>query len=124
MRVLAITTEVEAAIAKVVAHAETHPVVMTDPATVKPIGDDPNYRVAIPMGYCAVFSIEEQPNARCRHLSVSVDAPGRCPNVPAVQMLMPYFGFKAHIEKCLVWVEHPDPADPEYAAVNILEKMP
>ena len=71
---------------------------------------------AIPVGFRAVYSIEEHPIGWCRHLSVSVSTKNRVPSVPAVEMIMHEFGFKGTItEQLNVWLE-----DTEPKAANVL----
>jgi len=47
----------------------------------------------LPFGYRVRFTIEEQPTATCRHLSIAVDESGMMPNPEAVRALMQEFGF-------------------------------
>lgn len=100
VRALLIGLQERTAIARLIAHAETHPVsrarlAATMELDAPPIGNDPAHVVEVPMGYRCAFSFEDQPAGRCRHLSVSVDAPKRLPSVPAVLALMAVFGFTA-----------------------------
>lgn len=87
-------------------YAEDHPIFVTDEAVAKrevPIaGDDPNYTLEVPFGYRICFSMERQqiinqPELLVRHLSVSVDTPGRLPSIPAVEMIMKELGFEGGI---------------------------
>jgi hypothetical protein len=132
MRALIITDDIRAAIAKMVAHAEAHPIpwsVMQAGAirvdllsTELKLADRPagferpaSEHLLIPMGYRMAFSVEEQPAGFCHHLSVSVDAPGRLPSIPAVQEISDLCGIKQWHE---VWLEE---FGPGHNAVNILE---
>jgi hypothetical protein len=55
--------------------------------------------------YTVAFSFEEQPAGICRHLSVSVDKPGKLPSRPAVEMVCKAFGFTNFPPDGGVWVE-------------------
>jgi hypothetical protein len=61
----------------------------------KSIGDarPQSEHVLLPIGYRAAISFEYQPFGLVRHLSVSVDTPGRVPNQPAMEMIAKAFGF-------------------------------
>jgi hypothetical protein len=72
--------------------------------------------IDIPFGYTAAFSIEEQPNGLVRHLSISVDTVGRCPNEAAVAMIAEAFGMMEPFDA--VWLEE---FDPGHHAVNVLK---
>jgi hypothetical protein len=81
---------------------------------VRPIGDNENFSVYIPLGYRAVFSIEEQPIGLCRHLSISVARHAKLPNPQAVEEVMKYLGFIGGVTKCQVWIENK-------IAINVLQ---
>lgn len=59
-----------------------------------PIGDDPDFRLFLPMGFRVVFSIEEHPGGTMKHLSISVRKKGRWPSPEAVDMIAKEFGIK------------------------------
>lgn len=75
--------------------------------------------VILPGGYRAAISFEYQPIGLCRHLSVSVDTPGRVPHMLAVGMIAEAFGFVQGMER-EIWTEEFDPG--EYA-VNVVEPV-
>jgi hypothetical protein len=83
-----------------------------------PAGKNESNVLKLDHGYKVVFSIEEQAMGWCRHLSVSVNTPGRYPNEQAVLMIMSEFGMGNRFEDCLkVWLEE------EAEAVNVLTVM-
>ena len=75
--------------------------------------------VLIPFGYRAAISYEQQPDGLCRHLSISVDTPGRVPTPEAVDMIAKAFGFRME-GIGTVWLEE---FDPGHHAVNIVEMV-
>ena len=60
-----------------------------------PIGDDPRRVVRFPMGFRAIYSIEQHPSGWLRHLSVSLtrNRQKQNPGAHAVAMLAREFGF-------------------------------
>jgi hypothetical protein len=80
--------------------------------------------VSIPIGYLAAFSFEHQPGGLCRHLSVSVDTPGRLPDDFSMLMIAQAFGFegadilepKPFADVC--WNEE---FEPGHYAVNLVQ---
>jgi len=88
-----------------------------------PVGDYEDFTVLIPDGIKAVFSYEEQPKpvGLCKHLSVSVNLPGRVPNPAAVIMVMKEFDFKNNLDNCIVFNENF--GDGTLTAVNVVEPM-
>ena len=97
MTPLVIDDVAQEAIRQCAAYAEAHPLTMRDISKAQQtglrIGDDPHFRVDIPMGFIACYSIEEQPIGRCRHQSISVIHQGRVVNTEAAWMLAAEFGF-------------------------------
>ena len=131
MRVLLLTPDKQAEIKAAVARAEAQPIPWATLQHAGPFGENvkelkladrkpgferpPSEHVLIPDGYRAAFSIEEQPAGFVRHLSVSVDVPGKLPSVPAVRTIAEAFGVNGWQR---VWIEE---FDPGHSAVNILE---
>lgn len=107
---LVIGTEEQQAIEAVKQYAESHKfnrqTIETYIETGRAIGDDANLTCVLPFGFRCCFSVEEQPEGWCYHLSVSLAAPGRVPSVPAVKLIMEEFGF-------------PRPIPDEYTSVFI-----
>jgi hypothetical protein len=83
-----------------------------------PIGDDPGHVIIISVGYRCVFSIEDQPAGKVRHLSISIDAPGKLPSVPACEEIIKLFGFDGELYDCKLGFED---IAPGHQAINILE---
>lgn len=133
-RVLAITENVRREINAAVERAAAHPVsleevkrvmkgIPQDTPDVK-LSDRPadfkrteSEHVLIPHGFRASFSFEHQPNGLCRHLSVSVDTPGRVPNMPAMQVIAEAFGFQSGGPRRFFCEEF----EPGHHAVNLVE---
>jgi len=106
-------------------HAEENPLTMDDLLDTynkqkKPIGDDDMHVVELPFGYRVVYSIEEQPVGKVRHLSMSVNEDKKLPNMEAVKEIMKILGFRNDIQDCYVKLE--DYA-PNRQAINVLEKL-
>jgi hypothetical protein len=77
----------------------------------------PSQHVALPYGYHAAISFEDQPAGLVRHLSISVDTPGKMPNMHAIAMILDAFGLKSG--KALhFWTEE---FDPGHHAFNIVQ---
>ena len=62
--------------------------------------------ISLPLYYLVTFSIETgHPVGTCRHMSMSVKAPGRVPNPHAVWMVAEVLGFVGGLEQCKHWIE-------------------
>jgi hypothetical protein len=83
-----------------------------------PPGDNKNFVVEIPVGYRVVYTIEDQPAGKVRHLSVSVDKAGKVPSITAVQEIMRMIGFKGELNECKVDFER---FSENQDAINVLE---
>jgi hypothetical protein len=71
--------------------------------------------------YSVTFSVEAgHPAGPCRHMSMSVNRPGRKPNSLAVMMVAEEFGFTGSLDEWIVWDE---PLDDRRAAVNIVQPL-
>lgn len=125
MRPLILGPDEQRLIQKIIDHAEQHPL---DLATLRaimagrqlPPGDRLGRVGEIPFGYRVCYSIEQQPRGWMRHLSVSVDAPGKWPQPIAVERLMTAFGFRcAQLDDPEVAIYQEDAVE----AVNVLEPL-
>lgn len=60
---------------------------------IKPVGDNPNYVIEIPIGFRIVYSVEQIGENKQRHISVSVEGGNRnkMPNPTAVDMILKEF---------------------------------
>ncbi len=133
MRALCINDEVRARIAALVAHADVHRVDQRRMARIleqvdRPVGDDPRHAMEIPQGYRCVYSIEEHLAGWCRHLSVSVDAPGKCPSPESLAILLEEFGFSKGLARVMWSGGHDWQADArvwleDHRAVNVVEPL-
>lgn len=59
-----------------------------------PIGDDPDFRIELPIGVRIVYSIETQPSGLARHISISLRGKKKPPSVSLVEVIAKEFGFK------------------------------
>lgn len=83
-----------------------------------PPGDDPQFVCVVPWGFRCAFTIEEHRNEKWfRHLSVSIDTPGKYPNDAAVESLMGEFGMKPSLRDSRVYVEE------HVQAISILQPL-
>lgn len=128
MRALVIDDDARKMATIVVSHAERHPISeetmkkrIADPAgtDMDAVGNDPAHVCIIPMGFRCVFSIEWQKVGMCRHLSISVDVPGRVPHPAAVDMIAELFGFTGSRDDRMVWIDDL----PHCKAVNLLQPV-
>jgi len=77
-------------------------------------------KLTIPMGFVVVLTHEHQVGGVLRHLSVSIDLPGRVPHPEAVRMIMEEIGFVLPLEKCFWWEEA---CGPGRVAINVVEPV-
>jgi len=127
LRVLAIGPYEKQIISELISRSEANP--LTHERLKKlveggspPIGDDPNYVCYLTGGFRIVYTVEEQkPGEYFRHISISVDAAGACPNIAAIQMICREFGFQDFViggefpSDISLWTEK------EVEAVNVLQ---
>lgn len=125
MRPFIITETIRAQFEVLKEYAEKHPYSMDDLLDIynkqKDVaGFDKNLRLELPFGYRIVYSIEEQPKGKVRHLSVSVSTPGKLPNPVVVDEIMNLLGYKYKLaeKKALAKLEE---FAPGHEAINILE---
>lgn len=112
MRALVIDETAKSSIADVCYHADENRIDSMElqarlaiPDGYSPVGDDPNHCCYLANGFKCVFSIEEQPCGWARHLSVSVAAIDKMPNIEAVKMIMCEFGIENPLDECYVYIE-------------------
>lgn len=104
-------------------YAETHPLSMDDMLDcmnnpeLSP-GNDPLFQCAIPFGFKIVFTTEQHEPGIVRHLSMSIDAPNKLPDVAAVIGIMKALGFRSELENCKIKIE--DIGD-GYQSINVGE---
>jgi len=136
MRALIIGPEQIAAIEAAIERAKTHPIGPREIATaafkaqgkhrLKLSDREPGFErseasenVMLPRGYRVAISFEAQPSGLCRHLSVSIDRPGKLPSVEAVKMIAEAFGFpRFPPDPGHIWLEE---FDPGHEAVNVVQ---
>ena len=131
MRMLLLGPEQEKAIATMVANAEKNIFEEKDLKglltgdTVIP-GDDPRFHCYIPQGYKVVYTLERHTEAGLiRHLSISVDAPGMLPSIPATSTLMKLVGFTSDLESGEGAIHFDmEEYQPGYKAISIYEQIP
>lgn len=123
MRPLIITPEAVAAIERVKVYADAHRFSLYDICHLmghpeRAPGHTPEFVVEIPVGFRCVFTIEQQPPGWMRHISISVMAKERAPNLVAVETLLPYFGYKKKLKECTVYPMHEN-----VTSINVLELL-
>lgn len=123
MRALIIDEDVRYAIKKVLKYSERNELTLQDlkdtiGGTKEPIGNNPNHVCKIPDGHRVVYSIENQPSVKCKHISISVDAEGMLPNMEAVKTIINEFGFTTDLEdgKAYVYTENEE-------SINVIEPI-
>jgi len=109
MSVLIIDESTKTRAAEVLQWADKHPFTIDDLLDMvngqSPIaGQRPPHIMEIPIGYRAVFSIEQQRGHLIKHLSVSVNRPGKLPNEAAIRQIMELFQM-AKLEDCDIRIE-------------------
>lgn len=124
MRALIIDEAIKNTAAAVVKHAEENVFSMDDlldisNGSAKSVGNRDGFTFEIPMGYKVVYSIENQVKGKLRHLSVSVDTPGKTPHPQAVSEIMKLVGFENDISE--VFNVSLEPLDGGITAVNVIE---
>ena len=125
LRPLIINDDIKENIAALVANAEMHPVTVDDMLDLKngekkPVGDNWCHTLLLPFGYRIVFSIENWPRGKQRHMSMSVDEDKKLPNMEAVKEIMRLIGYRSELEKCYVYLED---IAPNRKAINIIERI-
>lgn len=118
-----IDDKLKAKITSLVAHAEKNPFTIDDLLDIdsgdqKPPGDFDEFTLNLPFGYRLVYSVEEQPVGRVRHLSMSVNEDGKLPNEHVVSEIMELIGFENKLDTCMVMFED---ISPGRQAVNVME---
>jgi hypothetical protein len=74
-----------------------------------------------PWVFVVTFSIEiGQPCGTCRHVSISIDRPGRVPSLEAVWMIATELGFVGDLDACAVW---PEKLSGDAVAVNVVQPL-
>ena len=123
MSAMIITEEVSARIKEVVHYAEKHIFSMDDMLDImnkqrEPPGNDPNHVVFIPIGIKVVFTMDKQNIGICKHISISVDRPGKLPNPLVVENILLEFGIETPMHDCVIDVED---LSHGYQAITIVE---
>lgn len=88
-----------------------------------PAGDTIAFEIILDIGHRIVFTVEQRLEGRYRHISLSVDTPGKLPSFGAVQEIIKLFGFKNDLLEKINTVYLEDCPDGQQA-VNILELEP
>lgn len=119
MRVLVVDDNFKQLLKDVRIHAEKNPFSMDDMLDVfnkieKPAGDREGFSCFLPYYYKVVYSIEDLPAGRVRHLSVSVPSNGKLPSIEAVKLILKELGYMNELEACAVYIE-------AEIAVNVVE---
>jgi hypothetical protein len=72
------------------------------------VGDRPEHVIMIPYGYRVVYSIEDQPVGRIKHISVSVDDSKALPSIPALAEIAGLFGFDPSLQQHQISIQGPE----------------
>jgi hypothetical protein len=120
MRPLLIDDATRTKLEQVKAHAAANPFSIDDMRELMtgrqvPAGDREGFSFEIPVGFRVVYTVEDHPSGRFKHISISVDDPKVAPSPEAVKYIMKEMGFEFSLEQCKVYIEEPIPA------VNVLE---
>lgn len=119
MRLLVINEEVKKRVVEVKRFADENPITVTAPVEeVQLAGDKSEFVTYIPDGYRVVYSIENQPKGKVRHLSVSLVGNGSLPSPHSVEAIIELFGFEKKLHDCKIYLEE---IEPEHHAMNVLE---
>ena len=70
---------------------------------LEPPGDSEYFGRFISNGYKVVFTIENHPGGKFRHMSLSVN--NKTPHPEATKLIMQELGFKNKLEDCIVYLE-------------------
>ena len=91
---------------KVGIHAMMRSVKAAADGKLVPLGHDDNRVLRIPVGFYAVYSIEQHPSGWYHHFSMSSPNPGRLPVPEGVDMVLEAMDipFK-HDDACKAWIE-------------------
>lgn len=122
-RVLLIDRAVNAAVEHVLEYARLHPYTMDDLLDMQnkqkePPGNNPNHVVNIPFGVRVVYTHEYQNPGLCKHLSISVDTPGKMPSVGVVSQIMKLFKMESELYDCQLNIEN---IGPNHQAISVIE---
>lgn len=126
LRPLIIDENAKELISAMVVYAEANPLSMDDlldtyNKQMNPIGDNPFHVVNLSFGYRIVYSIEEQPKGKVRHLSMSVDEDEALPSIEAVSEIMRLIGFNGSLQEPSTIIVKLEEYAKNRQAVNVLE---
>jgi len=118
MGILVIDTEAKERISKLKEYAESNEFSIDDLLDIyndpsKAAGCFKEHNLLLDDGYRVVFSIEQQPKFKVRHISISLN--DKIPPVKSVELIIKEFGFTSELTDCHIY-EEPN-------AINILEKI-
>jgi hypothetical protein len=125
MRGLIIDNSVKAEIKALMKYAEKNPYSMDDlldivNGSMESPGDQREFQMYIPMGYKVVYTMEIQNVGLVRHISISVNTPGKLPGQEVVTFIIPFFGFKRTIHDNVIKIEGPKDG---LQSINIWEPL-
>lgn len=134
LRMLIINQAVKAEIVAAIERARANPLPLAETMKIAILDDRTELKLAdrkgrpqrfnsqgllLPGGFQVSFSFEEQPAGIVRHLSVSVDTPGKFPQPAAVEMIAKEFGFSGFPpDGGKVWMEE---FRPGHYCINVAE---
>jgi len=117
MKILVVDKETRDRIKELKAYAEENPCTIDFLLDVKsgseePIGTNPKHNMLMEHGYRIVYSIDEYPNNKFQHISISHN--NKKPSHTGLLMILEEFGF-GELQGCQVY-EEPN-------AINVVEKI-
>lgn len=118
---LIITDETQKKIDALIRNAQLRPYTMDDLLDIKngamiPPGDEPDFRIEIPVGYRVVYTIEHQVDRKFIHMSISVAGKNKLPDPIVVGIILQLFHVENELPDCIISIEH---FAPEHQAVSI-----
>lgn len=119
MSILIIGTEEKESLKRLREHAEKHEFSLDDLLDIMnkaevPAGDRKGFSCILPIDTRVVFSIENHPGGKARHMSVSLKS-GKLPMPELLNMILPELGYKTDLSKCHLSIEG--------TAVNVMEMI-
>lgn len=115
---LVINNVAKSDIAKLIEFAESNELSFDDLLDIynnpdKSPGYNPEFNCLLNVGYRVVFTIEQQPKFKAKHISISLNED--MPPIDSVKLILQEFGFKNKLEDCHIYMEE--------NAINVLEKI-
>lgn len=125
MRPFVIDDNVREQIASLVEYAERNPFTMDNILDIyngemNPAGDQEQFVRHLPFGFRVAYSIDVYGEDKLRHLSMSVDTPGKMPHPITVEEMIKLIGFENDLSMCHIRMEE---IGENHHAINVMEKI-